>query len=151
MKNWIADAKPEILADSAFGSIDLLKDIENWGGHGTFSVQSNHQSYIWEALSANLPPNNWRYACNDKGWIASCSCVEDPNKQKKTYQLILSNAYQPSYSSTSTSITNNTQTEAIVNNSEVETMSIFDQEVLTKLSHATLKDLYRKHSIKLEN
>jgi hypothetical protein len=29
MKNWIADTKPEILADSAFGSIELLKDIEN--------------------------------------------------------------------------------------------------------------------------
>jgi hypothetical protein len=74
--------------------------------------------------------------------------VEDPNKQKKTYQLILSNAYRPSFSSTSTSITKNAQTEAIVNNSEVETMPIFDQEVLTKLSHATLKDLCRKHNIK---
>jgi hypothetical protein len=123
MKNWIADAKPEMLADSAFGSIELLKDIENWGGHGTFSMQSTHQSYIWEVLSAILPPNNWRTACNDKGWIASCSCVEDPNKQKKTYQLILSNAYRPS-SSTSTSITKNAQTEAIVNNSEVEAMPI---------------------------
>jgi hypothetical protein len=35
-----------------------------------------------------------------------------------------------------------------VNNSEVETMPIFDQEVLTKLSHATLKGLCRKHNIK---
>jgi hypothetical protein len=84
MKNWIADTKPEILADSVFGSIKLLKHIENWGRCGTFSMQSNHHSYIWEVLSANLPPNNWRSACNDKGWIAFCSCVEDPNKQKKT-------------------------------------------------------------------
>jgi hypothetical protein len=35
-----------------------------------------------------------------------------------------------------------------VNDSEIEAMPIFDQEVLKKLSHATLKDFCRKHNIK---
>jgi hypothetical protein len=86
MKHWTREPKPHIIGDSLFGSFDLMKEINKWGSGGTFSMQGKFGSYLWEVLSANLPPNTWRTAQNDKGWLVSCSKILDPSSNKPTYQ-----------------------------------------------------------------
>jgi hypothetical protein len=39
MKHWGRERKPHIIGDSLFSSFDLMKEINEWGSGGTFSMQ----------------------------------------------------------------------------------------------------------------
>lgn len=55
-------SKPHVVADSAFGSLQMLKDITAAGWTGTLSMPCNEPSYLWNVLNMNVPPNHWRAA-----------------------------------------------------------------------------------------
>lgn len=83
--------KPHIVADSAFGSPQLLNEIEQWGGTGTFACSSTHSSWLWELLTKNVPPNHWRASIQDN-LIASAHIIADPNG-KFVHQKVISNGF----------------------------------------------------------
>jgi hypothetical protein len=64
-------------------------------------MQGKFDSYLWEVLSANLPPNTWRAVQNDREWLVSCSKILDPSSNKPTYQQILSTAFSLALQNTS--------------------------------------------------
>ena len=70
--------KPHSVADSAFGSLQLLNEIEQWGGTGTFACSSTHSSWLWELLTKNVPPIHWHASIQDN-LIASAHTIADPN------------------------------------------------------------------------
>ena len=83
-----------IIGDAAFGSFELLKEIKQWGGNGTFSISNNIYPWLWEVLSVNVPPNHWRCATNNNNWIASSHTIIDNTSNKIIHQQILSSAFQ---------------------------------------------------------
>jgi len=65
MQRWPYERKPHIVADAAFGSIEMLEKITTWGGSATLSCPQTVMPWIWELLSIinnNLPPSHWRAA-----------------------------------------------------------------------------------------
>jgi len=62
MQRWPYERKPHIVADAAFGSIEILKKITTWGGSATLSCPQTVMPWIWELLSHNLPPSHWSAA-----------------------------------------------------------------------------------------
>ncbi len=84
--------KPQIVADSAFGSLDLMKEVTKWGGHGTFSVSANSMTWIWNILGKNVPATCWRAAINEDNVIASSTRIVD-SKGAFVQKNIISNAY----------------------------------------------------------
>jgi len=89
---WTIASRPHVVADAAFGGLDLLQDVETWGGVATFSMSLNNNGYIWDVLSVNVPPNSWRCAQNDKSWITSSHTLAAKNASLHRQQLI-SNAF----------------------------------------------------------
>ena len=46
MNRWNNNEKPHFLADAAFGSLDMLQIVSNWGGKATFSCSLNNLDFI---------------------------------------------------------------------------------------------------------
>jgi hypothetical protein len=69
------DDKPVVIADSAFGTDEVRKAIDNWGGLGVLSFRPSIHEWLWVTLSHNVPPGNYRAARapDPDGWIASAS------------------------------------------------------------------------------
>ena len=84
--------KPHIVADAAFGSLGLLKDIAQWNGHATLSFSSHTESWLWNALSHAVPVNHWRAAVNPAGLIATIHTIEDSSHNMVTKKIV-SNAF----------------------------------------------------------
>jgi hypothetical protein len=93
LSRWGNLSKPHIVADAAFGSIDMLTKISEWGGTATFSCSSNNVAWLWELLSYNLPIAHWRGAMQPStGFIAAIHAASDDNR-KITYQQLISNSW----------------------------------------------------------
>jgi len=101
---WALDKKPMIIGDAAFGSFDLLRKIEEWGGTATSS------QFLWSVLSMNTPPNTWRAAAN-KHWLAGSHTITDKNG-KKVFQQVISNAFHASEIVLAPATENSSQTES---------------------------------------
>ena len=96
------EKKPHIIADSAFGSLSLLKDIERWGGHATLSFSILKESWLWNSLCHAVPINHWRAAVlnptpsdqetNRNQWIAAVSVIEN-RSHKFVAKKIVTNAF----------------------------------------------------------
>ena len=50
MPRWGTAKKPHFVADSAFGSIEMLTEVKGWGGGGTLACSPTVNSYLWEAI-----------------------------------------------------------------------------------------------------
>ena len=62
MQRWLGESKPHWVGDAAFGSTEVLAEIEEeWREIGTFSISNSiSNQYLWEVLSSNIPhPNTW--------------------------------------------------------------------------------------------
>jgi hypothetical protein len=140
MKRWCLDTKPHTVADAAFGSFDLIHEIENWGGYATFSISSNNTSWLWNILSSNLPCGCWRTAQHTNGFIASCSALIDKNG-KRVLQHLFSNGFKSVISSEESS-------SSIVPSVSSSEMPIFTKEALLHTKLSGLKDICKKWHIK---
>ena len=78
------------MADSAFGSPQLLNEIEQWVVQALLH-RSTHSSWLWELLTKNVPPNHWRASIQDN-LIASAHTIADPNG-KFVHQKVISNGF----------------------------------------------------------
>lgn len=70
-----------------------MESIERYGWKGIFSISSVQTPWLWDILSINVPPNNWRMATNSNNWIASSHTIIDKNGKMVT-QHLLSNAFK---------------------------------------------------------
>jgi len=50
MQRWPYERNPDIVADAAFGSIEMLEKITTWGGSATLSCPQTVMLWIWELL-----------------------------------------------------------------------------------------------------
>jgi hypothetical protein len=154
MKHWTTEPKPHILGDSAFGSFSLLEEIIDWGAGGTFAMQGKFAPYLWEVLSANLPPNTWRAAHNDQGWLASCSKIFDVASGKQTYQQILSTAFPLSTTTSLASASSPAAATDTIENTIAHitpsktTMPVYDRATLEKMTVKELREICSKYNIK---
>jgi hypothetical protein len=57
MGRWTHNKKSFIVADSAFGLLQLLKEIDEWGGFTTFATSKQANTSLWSLLSSHLLPN----------------------------------------------------------------------------------------------
>jgi hypothetical protein len=113
-------------------------------------MQRKFDSYLWEVLSAKFPPNTWRTAQNDKGWLVSCSKILDPCSNKPTYQQILSTAFSLALQNTSQS-TLSSSTAEISNTSYISsnrTIPFYQRETLEKMTVAQPRNICIKENIK---
>jgi hypothetical protein len=74
--------------------LSCLEKLSNGVGKQLFLfLQAPMSTYLWAVLSANTPPNTWRAATNDKGWVAASHTITD-QKGAKVFQQVASNAFQ---------------------------------------------------------
>lgn len=132
MQRWAYDWKPHIVADSAFGSLNLMHEILDWGGTATLSVASTTEESLWRLLGSVLSRNQWNAAQNTRGVIATCSKIESI-----TGELVQKNILSSGYQATQT---RPPQTP-------VSLQRISDARILTQLSNVGLREL--THQLRL--
>lgn len=141
MSRWGNLSKPHMVADAAFGSFDILKEISEWGGMGTFSCSSGNTPWLWEMLSTNLPPHSWRAAINvELGVVASIHTATD-DKGKKTHQQLLSTGWDTTLKLPSIE-------EGVVGTGQPTQMPRFSKEALTKMTVEDLKKICKTYNIR---
>lgn len=86
---------PHYVGDAAFGSFELLQEINSWGGTATLSMSTTSSSFLWEVLSLNVPSASWRVAINSQGLIGSSHVLYDKSGSKLVYQQLLSSGFNP--------------------------------------------------------
>jgi len=64
LSRWHYPYKAHIVADSAFGSLNLLKNISSWGGVCTMAVSEKVVPHIWELLARRTGKNFWKALSN---------------------------------------------------------------------------------------
>jgi len=146
MQRWEGMAKPHFVADSAFGSYDLVKHVTLWGGSITVACPPTTNAWLWEVLSAKLPPNYWRAAeQRTDGVIASIRVNHDGT----TYQRVFSNGWNASQAET---LPTATTSEPAQPNSVVPPiptdMPRFSQETLEKMKVVDLREICKLYNIK---
>jgi len=78
MERWGNLNKPHIIADAAFGSLEMLEKIKNWDGTATFSCSINTTPWLWQLLSHNLPVSHRRAVVQTStGNIASLHALQN--------------------------------------------------------------------------
>lgn len=85
--------KPHIIGDAAFGNLDLILKIEQWGGMATFSMNDSNTTWLWDLLSYKTPPDTWRAAVGKNDIIASLHTLEEKKTQKIVHQQVVINAF----------------------------------------------------------
>lgn len=112
-------------------------------------MQTKYMPYLWEVLSANLPPDTWRAAHNDEGWLASCSKVADNSSGKATYQHILSTAFLPTPPTTIPAAAADTLEPSIAHTNPPSTMmSVYEKTTLEKMKIDQLREICVRYNIK---
>lgn len=119
---FLFSTKPCIVLDATFGSINLLKQINQLADTAVMSVANNICTDLWQVLSQNTTTGTWRFAIHNEGFIASSHTIIG-DKNKRTYQHLFTNACTGTIINSS-SLTNNV---SIVSQS---TMPIFTYEEL---------------------
>lgn len=82
--HWV---KPHIVGDSAFGSFNMIQEIENWGGLGTLAISRTESPWLWNTLDQNLSPNHWR-AAKKNSIVSSLHVIVDDNDKMVTQQIV---------------------------------------------------------------
>lgn len=94
LKRWNLIDRPHIVADAAFGSIDILKEITEWGSVATLSCPVGNSAWLWETLSTNLPAWNWRGAHNEELQIVASVHAATDDKGGLVHQQLLSTGFK---------------------------------------------------------
>lgn len=86
---WRFPQKPHIVTDAAFGSKEIIKEVGEWGGVMTSAISINNDTWLWNLLTYNTPPNHWRSAemdsvvasvvrkVDEKGMISSLTVMSN--------------------------------------------------------------------------
>ena len=113
MDNWSFEKRPHIVADSAFGSFQLLDDIKRWGSTATFALSSSTEPNLWKLLRAGLVNDKWRAAFNEtSGVVASLSLKTKTGKTEQVCQTVISTGFK--YSTSPIQPTSQTSLEGAV-------------------------------------
>lgn len=80
------------MGDAAFGNVDVMAKIQEWGGTATFSFNESNATQLWNVLSYKTPPDTWRVAINKNGYIASSHTIEDAS-HKMVRQQVMTTAF----------------------------------------------------------
>lgn len=141
MRNWTGNDRPHIIADAAFGNLDILEDITEWGASATLSCAVGQNPWLWEVLSAHLPSGHWRLAeQTTTGILASCHCSTD-EKGKRSHQHLLCTGWEV-----------DTEEGDHLGEEEEEVpdsgMPRFTREALHDLTVAELRNICKTHNIK---
>ena len=95
LKRWTGvGAKPVVVLDAGFSSLQLIASIKAWGGHVVMSSKTDTLEDVWQALSTSLPPHFWHAAVRDDGLVASCHAAIS-TKGEKTEQYVLTTIATP--------------------------------------------------------
>jgi hypothetical protein len=141
LERWGTISKPHIVADAAFGSVEMLAHITGWGGTATFSCASGSSSWLWELLSHNLPALHWRAAVHHpSGYVASLHTAQD--KGKTTHQQLLSSGW-----SAFAKVLVNADSSA--SSGVPPLMPKFTKDTLSKMTVKELHDICKKYHIKV--
>lgn len=141
MKKWNLEDRPHIIADAAFGNLDILEDISEWGATATLSCAVGQNAWLWEVLSSNLPSGHWRLAeQTTTGILASCHCITD-DKGKRTYQHLLCTGWE---GDTEEGDDMEEEQEAKAS----PEMPRFTREALRDLTVAEMRDICKHYNIK---
>jgi hypothetical protein len=128
---------PHVTGDSAFGSISLIEWLNSQNCYGTFSVAQNNMTYLWNALSVNLPTNTWRMAT--KGNKVASVSVHVAGSGTESSKNVLSNFFN---------VTEITNTEESSSPLTIFDMPLYNEEQLKKFKvNNELKPLCTKWNI----
>lgn len=141
MTRWGTLNKPHFVADSAFGSLEMLQEIKDWGGSGTLACSPTVNSYLWDALSLNLPPSHSRNCINSTSDIAAGIRVSEDSS---TYQRVLSTGW---YVDTE-SCTEEEEEEESSDSSDESNIVLFSKETLEEKKVKELREICKKYGIK---
>lgn len=148
--------KPHIIGDAAFGNLDVIQKIKQWGGMATFSMNESNTTWLWNLLSYKTPPHTWRAAITNDGIIGSLHTIEDSSHKMIHQQLITTGFCGTIHQFTNESNTNrgtiNSGSKYLslkqYNLKIVETvMPIFTSDCLKKKKIVELNEICTKYNI----
>jgi hypothetical protein len=142
LKNWKLVCKPHVVADSAFGSFDVMKQIVELGFSATLSMPATASDWLWDVLSHNLPSDHWRAAVKDN-IVASVQYRKDEKTGKSSFKQILSSGVDFQLSrmySQKGSDNNNNNTPPTVS-SELPFIKRYTEEELFAMTNPELEKL----------
>jgi hypothetical protein len=65
LEHWTLTDRSHLVADAAFGGMDVMQDVMKWGGVATMSCSTTMEPWLWELLATNLPSGKWRCAVQE--------------------------------------------------------------------------------------
>ena len=96
LNRWTLPDRPHFIGDSAFGSLDAIQAIADWGGRSTFAMKEIVQSELWAILSFNCIPETFRLAYNrDLKIVASCRTIVPDGSNQSHHQNVFSTSFFP--------------------------------------------------------
>jgi len=139
LQRWPEDqVRPHIVGDAAFGSLDMMSCVAEWGGTATLSCGINNCAWLWDLLSTDLPPATWRCAVNEDSIIASVHVATD-DRGNKGHQQILASGW---------TATVRPESNAAATSANTPTMPHYTAEALGKLKVVELRQICKKYGIK---
>lgn len=60
IRRWNYDRQALIVADRAFGSVNVAETISNWGGACVIGIAKTNLPWIWPISTHGLPADSWR-------------------------------------------------------------------------------------------
>lgn len=127
--------KPHFIADSAFGSIDMVKKIITWGGKCTLACAPTVEQWLWETLSIDLPGKTWRAAVQMDTKIVAAIRI---NQERSTYQRVFSTDWTVEVKSCSEPSETSSQSQ----------LPRFTRETLKNMTVTQLKKVCEHHNIR---
>lgn len=154
LARWGEVRKPHIVADSAFGSLEMLEEIVKWGGHATLACSPTVHTSLWETLSLHLQPNSARACIRRDSRIAASIRT---NEDLSSYQRILSSSWEEEIEESETeedsaednsdSVGEDDSNHALEIEKPVQ-MPLFIEETLSKKTVKELREICRLYAVK---
>lgn len=145
LNRWNREDRPSIIGDAAFGSLESLQFISNWGSTGTFSINVTHQAYLWAVLRSDLPPDHWRYAqFKSMPIYASCHCLVS-SSNSIVYQQLFTSMVAGTEDEESSDDTDSSESSS---EEEIALIPKYTRATLLKMTVANLREITKKFNIK---
>jgi hypothetical protein len=84
---------PHLVLDSAFGSMEMVRQITDWGGLATISFPQGHESHLWKYLTTGYAVNHWRGLFNPENEFVAVSQTIKDSKGNINFKHIVSSAF----------------------------------------------------------
>jgi hypothetical protein len=129
--------------------MELLREIQKWGGSATFSMNSNNTPWLWKTIGWSCAPNEWRVGVKD-GVTASIQIKMEEKNQKIIQKRILSTAVTTetmNFNSSSGGDENNNNNNTVFTDQQ-KSMPFFTLEQLQKMKVLELQEICSKYNIK---